>query len=256
MLRTLEDFKGFLLSAVDGEIGWIQEMYFDDRTWQVRYFVVNTGSWLPQREVLIAPRSIYKIDHETEILHLDLTRDQIRHSPSIDSDMPVSRQFEQAYHDHFGWIPYWLDAGNLPGAAVPEAAAPAESIAELPAIAHCDPHLRSSIEIEEYNIQAQDGAPGHVDDFVIDDQTWRIRYAVVVTRNWFPGKRVLLSPGWIEKISYEKHEVFVSAPSSTIQSAPDFDSVEPITRAMEQELYDHYTHKAYWQALAEATTLH
>lgn len=254
MLRTLEDFKGFLLSAMDGEVGWIQEIYFDDRTWQVRYFVVNTGSWMAQREVLIAPRCIRKVDHDAEILHLDLTRDQIRHAPPIDSDIPVSRQYEQSYHDHFGWIPYWLDAGNLPGAAVPETVS--TDLGNVANIEHCDPHLRSSLEIADYNIQAQDGEPGHIEDFVIDDETWRIRYAVAVTRNWFPGKRVLLSPGWIEQISYEKHEVFVSAPSSTIQSAPDFDPAEPITRAMEQALYDHYTHKAYWEALAEATTHH
>jgi sporulation protein YlmC with PRC-barrel domain len=253
MLRNFADFKGFMLAATDGEIGAAEELYFDDKTWQVRYLVVRAGSWFSGREVLIAPRVVGEIDEQSGLIRVDLTKEQVRNSPLVESEKPVSRQYEQLYHDHYGWIPYWLDAGNMPGVMItPTILPPIEPPVPKKPEERRDLHLRSGAEVSEYVIHSQDGEVGHVEDFVIDDETWRIRYLVVVTRNWFPGKRVLLSPDWIEEISVDEREIFVSIARSTIQTAPDYDSTVPISRAFEQELHAHYGHKAYWNAVAEA----
>jgi sporulation protein YlmC with PRC-barrel domain len=253
MLRNFADFKDFSLAATDGEIGGLREIYFDDKSWQVRYLVVRAGSWISGREVLIAPRAVQEIDEQSGVIRVDLTKEQVRNSPPIDTERPVSRPYEEIYHDHYGWLPYWLDAGNMPGVMItPTILPPMEPVEPMMETdEHRDPHLRSGEEVSEYEIHAQDGEIGRVDDFVIDDVTWRIRYLVVVTRNWFPGKRVLLSPEWIEEISADEWEVFVNVPRSTIKAAPDYDSTAPISRAFEQKLHDHYGHKAYWDALAE-----
>jgi len=253
MLRNFADFKGFTLAATDGEIGIVRDIYFDDKTWMVRYLVVRAGSWISGREVLIAPQALREIDEQSGVIRLDLTKEQVRNSPPIDSDKPVSRQFEQTYHDHFGWIPYWLDAGNMPGVMItPTILPPIEPpVPKEMAAEHRDPHLRGGDELSQYEIHSQDGEIGHADDFVIDDEKWRIRYLVIVTRNWFPGKRVLLAPDWIEEISAEDREIFVTVARSTIKTAPDYDSTVPISRAFEQKLHDHYGHKAYWDAVAE-----
>jgi sporulation protein YlmC with PRC-barrel domain len=255
MLRNFADFKGFALAASDGEIGTVREIYFDDKTWRVRYLVVRAGAWISGRDVLIAPQALLEIDEQGGVIRVDLTKEQVRNSPLIDSEKPVSRQYEQDYYDYYGWVPYWLDAGNIPGVMItptilPPVALPVP-VPEAKAGKHWDPHLRSGEEVSEYAIRAQDGEIGHVEDFVIDTEVWRIRYLVVVTRNWFPGKRVLLSPDWIEEISVENHEILVSAARSTIETAPDYDSTVPISRSFEQKLHDHYGHRAYWDAVAE-----
>jgi sporulation protein YlmC with PRC-barrel domain len=253
MLRNFADFKNYSLAATDGEIGAVREIYFDDKSWQIRYLVVRAGSWISGREVLIAPRTVQEFDEQDGAIRVDITKEQIRNSPPIDSEKPVSRQYEESYHDHYGWIPYWLDAGNMPGVMITPTILPPLEPAEPKAKTeeHRDRRLRSGDEVSAYEIHAQDGEIGHVEDFVIDDETWRIRYLVVVTRNWFPGKRVLLSPEWIEEISADEREIFVNVPRSTIKAAPDYDATVPISRAFEQKLHDHYGHKAYWDALAE-----
>ena len=254
MLRNFADFKGFTLAATDGEIGAVREIYFDDKTWRVRYLVVRAGAWISGRDVLIAPQAFLEIDEQGGVIRVDLTKEQVRNSPPIDSEKPVSRQYEQDYHDYYGWIPYWLDAGNIPGVMITPTillpAAPPAPTAKTEV--SWDPHLRSGEEVSEYAIHAQDGEIGHVEDFVIDVEVWRIRYLVVVTRNWFPGKRVLLSPDWIEEISVENREILVSIARSTIETAPDYDSTVPISRAFEQKLHDHYGHRSYWDAVAES----
>jgi sporulation protein YlmC with PRC-barrel domain len=253
MLRNFADFAGFPLAATDGEIGVARQIYFDDKTWQIRYLVVNAGSWLSGREVLIAPQALSEVDEQSGVIRVDLTKEQVRNSPPIDSEKPVSRQYEQSYHDHYGWIPYWLDAGNMPGVTItPTIVPPLEPpTPKADSEAPEDPHLRAGNEVSEYEIHAQDGEIGHVEDFVVDDEKWRIRYLVVVTRNWFPGKRVLLSPDWVEEISADEREIFVTVARSTIKAAPDYDSNVPISRAFEQALHNHYGHKAYWDAVAE-----
>jgi hypothetical protein len=109
-----------------------------------------------------------------------------------------------------------------------------------------DSHLRSTKAVAGYYIDATDGEIGHVEDFIIDHDSWIIRYIEMDTRNWWPGKKVLISPRWIERVSWADSKVYVNLSQETIKSGPEyFDSV-PITREYESQLYDHYKQAAYW----------
>ena len=109
-----------------------------------------------------------------------------------------------------------------------------------------DSHLRSTIEVNSYNIQASDGEIGHVEDFIIDDETWAIRYLVIDTHNWWPGKKVLVSPQWIERVSWSDSKVFVNLSRESIKNSPEYTEESLITRDYETILYQHYKRQGYW----------
>jgi hypothetical protein len=246
MLRNANHLKNFRLGAIDGEIGAVKEFYIDDVNWKVRYLVADTGHWLPRRKVLIPPHALKDVDEERKSLHVDLSREQIEKSPSIDAERPVSRQFEEEYLRYFGWPFYWMDPalwGTAPTSIPPSV--PVENIRPQPA-AQGDPNLRNTNELVGYHIQAIDGEIGHVEDFLIDDEDWSIRYLVVDTRNWLPGKRVLVSPLWIERVSWEDAKVFVDLQRDAIKEAPEYDAQNHIGRDYEERLFKAYDRMTYW----------
>lgn len=219
MLREATILKNYHLGALDGEIGRVKEFYFDDHTWTIRYLVADTGKWLPHRKVLISPHALGGVDDEENLVHVQLTRDQVEKSPSIDSDKPVSRQFEEEYLRYFGWPFYWTDP--LVWGAPTNVSA---SLEEGVSAAHRDTHLRSMSEVVGYHIQAFDGEVGHVEDFLIDDSEWTIRELIVDTRNWLPGKRVSITPDWVSKVTWEESKVYVNLDSASLKELPEFHS--------------------------------
>ena len=247
MLRSFSDIKNFALAATDGEIGKVKELYFDDLSWTIRYVVVDTGGWLTGRKVLIAPRSFGTIHEENKLIAVHLTKEQIENSPPIEADKSVSRRFEEQWYAHYGYPGYWLGPeavafGGLPPAGPTATATDAAREARVEESG--DPHLRSTSEVDGYSIHATDGDIGHVDDFIIDDEAWSIRY-VVVSRGWL-GKKVILSPQWIERVSWEEGKVFVSLTREAIKNAPEWDDVQPITRDFEERLHAHHGRDVYW----------
>jgi uncharacterized protein YrrD len=252
MLRNLADLHGFHLAATDGEIGKVRDVYFDDHTWTVRYFIVGAGSWLTGRDVLISPRSVGQIDSDARTIAVELTQEQVRNSPAIETAEPISRGYEMQFHQYYGWDPYWMNAAGVPGlwAPFPPAAIPSpavEAAASEPVDeSKRDPHLRSVEEVSGYGIHAQDGEIGHVTDFIADDEAWRIRYMAVKTGMLMFGRTVLLSPEWIERISFDRKEVFVSLPQARIKEAPEYNPGAPISREFEQQLHHHYDRPVYW----------
>ena len=109
-----------------------------------------------------------------------------------------------------------------------------------------DPYLRSTNDVTGHHIQAADGEIGHVEDFIIDDETWAIRYLIINTQNWWPGKKVLVSPRWIERVSWLESKVFVNLARETIRQAPEYTEVSLLTRDYETELHRHYNRQGYW----------
>lgn len=114
MERNVNNLIGNNLDATDGEIGTVKDFYFDDQTWTIRYLVVNTGSWLSGRKVLISPNALLKHSWESGIFPVGLSREQVRNSPDIDTEKPISRQYEQELADYYPWEPYW-GTGFYPG---------------------------------------------------------------------------------------------------------------------------------------------
>lgn len=245
MLHKAKTLKGYTLDSLDGEMGKVKDFYFDDQHWTIRYLVADTGSWLLGQQVLISPHALVAAIKENQHIAVDLTRKQIENSPSLASDKPVSRQFELDYYGYYGWTPYWDGAlawGHYP---IPVPLGKKEAASSAPEKSW-DPHLRSTGAVTGYHIQAADGEIGHVEDFVIDDETWTIRYLIVDTRNWWPGKKVLVSPRWIERVSWNESKVFINLPRETIKQLPEYSEASLITRDYEAALHRHFRLEGYW----------
>src|SRR5262245_10939272 len=206
MLRSVKELHSYVINAIDGDIGRAQAFLFDDQTWDIRYLVCDIGVWLPGRRVLLSPTALGPPDYEARMIPVRLTKEQVQNSPDVDTDMPVSRQQEIALHRYYDWPVYW-GAVALAGTTPPPAAA--VEIAQAVEEQQGDPHLQSTREVIDYYIEAGDGDIGHVEDFIIDDESWAIRYLVVNTRNWWPGKKVLVAPQWISEIRWGDAQVHV-----------------------------------------------
>lgn len=197
MLRSASHLHGFTLRAIDGEIGKVDHFYFDDETWVIRYLVVGTGGWLGGWLVLISPFAVGQTDWEAKQLEVVLTKKQVAGSPEIDTHKPVSRQLEAHLLGYYGYPFYWrgpyLWGSMFDPAGLPiQTSAVAGTSASTAETESADSHLRSTKEVNGYHIDATDGEIGHVKDFIIDDHTWAIQYLEVNTRNWWPGKKVLM----------------------------------------------------------------
>ncbi|MDE1164420.1 MAG: PRC-barrel domain-containing protein [Pseudomonas sp.] len=235
MLRSMHDLAHYTLGATDGDIGEVKDFYFDDATWVIRYLVVETGTWLASRKVLIAPASIQHCDWQTQRLTLNITREQVKASPDIDTDKPVSRQHEMDYLGYYGYPFYW-GTGGLWDAARPEPALEPKD----------DVRLRSGKEVTGYHIQAKDGEIGHVHGLLVNEESWAVQYLVVNTSNWWVGHKVLIAPEWIDDISWQEQKVFLDLDRDSVKNSPAYDDTLPLSREHETVLYTHYRRTVYW----------
>jgi len=85
-----------------------------------------------------------------------------------------------------------------------------------------------------------------VEDFIIDDDTWTIRYLVVNTRNWWPGKKVLISTRWVDGVSWSESKVMVGLSRESISQSPEYTEESLLTRDYEDRLHRHYRRQGYW----------
>jgi uncharacterized protein YrrD len=250
MLRSMKEIQGYQIQAVDGEIGKVDEFFFDDHTWTVRYMVVDTGPWILGRKVLISPLALMVPDWTSKTMPVMLTRKQVKESPDIEFDQPVSLQQEIVLRKHYDWPTYWTQPTGMPNSMassyyLAEGLQMKERAVALEGQGG-DPHLRRTKEVTGYDIQARDGEIGHVADFIVDDEVWMIRYMVVDTRDWLSGRTVLVSPSWIERIDYEDSKVAIDLKKKTIKNSPEYDPETPVNRDYEQGLYDFYGRPKYW----------
>jgi hypothetical protein len=234
----------------------VKDFYFDDASWTVRYLVADTGTWLPGRQVLISPHAVKHIHSAPhKLVELDLTKQQLEQSPSIESQQPVSRQFEIDYFQFFNWPTYWSGPWEwsptpVPGRFEGGHFSPAEPGPAPSAQPHGDPHLRSVSEVTHYSIQALDDQFGHITDLILDDETWSIRYLVADTRNWLPGKKVLLAPQWLAWLSWSEGRVYVDLDRETVKRAPEYHPGQPLDRDYEIQLFRHFGRDPYWEGTA------
>jgi uncharacterized protein YrrD len=251
MLRNVKDLRGFAIHATDGAIGEVDDFYFDDEDWTIRYLIVDTGGWLPGRKVLISPYSIGVPDWDGRKLPVSLTKSQVEGSPDIDTQKPVSRQHEAHYSTYYGYPYYWgseglWGLGTYPGvlpappAPAPPAPAPAGQPAAPPPDPDADAHLRSCRELDGYHIHAVDGDIGHFEDVLVDDRSWEIRYLIVDTSNWWGGHVVLISPQWVTDVSWADSKISVGVTRQAVQDAPPYEKGAVLDRAAEEAIYRHY----------------
>lgn len=261
MLRKMTAMHGWTISGRDDDIGKVHDFYFDDDSWRVRYLIADTGPWIFGRKILLAPEAITEFQWEPGRLVSDLTQRQVKESPDVNVELPVSRQHEISLHNHYAWTYYWMSPmGGMPGAAtttptasfsgamapdVPVASPVKEEVEEAVEQAQ-NPHLRSVREVSGYQIEATDGAIGQIADFFVDEEDWRIRYVLVDTGNWLSDRQVLISPDWLTDIQWPERTAQVHVTREMVEQSPEYDPVAPVQRTDEARIYRHYGIPAYW----------
>ncbi|MGP1680615.1 MAG: PRC-barrel domain-containing protein [Burkholderiales bacterium] len=265
MLRNMNDLEGYAIRATDGIVGQVKDFYFDDKAWVVRYLVVDTGTWLLSRKVLISPIAIGHPNWAEKILPVSITKEQVKNSPDIDTDKPVSRQHEMQYLGYYGYPYYWGGAGLWGGGMYPNIMMPGDvgfvstphelqseaqkAYVNAEAARHQDddPHLRSCKAVAGYHIHATDGDIGHVQGLLVEEDTWAIRYMIVDTSNWWLGHQVLIAPQWIQDVSWPDAKVSVNLTRQAVKDAPVYDPAVQLERSQESSIYKHYGRPGYWE---------
>jgi hypothetical protein len=250
MLRSLREIIGYSIVTEDGEIGTVHDLLFDDALWCIRYLVVDTGTWLRGRLVLISNRALCQPQWQERTFPVALTRQQVADSPPLSDDRPVSRQHEIEIHRHYGWPTFWAAPVDPSGVAADALAAPTrvEVEATVPPEVDDDPHLRGINEVRKYRIEAADARAGHVEDFIADDDSWLIRYIVVDTRSWLPGKSVLVSPRWFRSFDWHGQVAHIELDTTTLKGMPEYHAGMPVNREVEEHLYDFLGRPRYWES--------
>jgi stress response protein YsnF len=251
MLKSINEIIGYTFFAKEDDVGKCKDLLFDDQLWTVRHMVADTGGWLVDKKVLVSPVMIQKTDWQTQRIFLDITKEKLEKCPSLLEDEPVSREHERKMAQVLNYPYYWADDGLWGHAAypavmthIPEESAlkvDEEILEERQEQDREENHLRSYQEIKGYDIEASDGNIGHVEDFILEDKTWALRYVVVDTRNWLPGgKKVLFSLNWVKKVSWEKSTFFLDISKTQVENSPEFDPEKPVNIEYETRLYDYY----------------
>ncbi|HEY0844375.1 MAG TPA: PRC-barrel domain-containing protein [Noviherbaspirillum sp.] len=231
MLHSIKALMEFTVEAGSDAVGRVHDIYFDDSQWRLRYFVIDAGD----REVLLSPLSVGHAAWDTGVLRFDLSVEQIRNSPDMDTVRPVSRQYEETFNVYYGYPYYWASPQEsspiYPGIVERQPLNETEKRAIKERLEderrHTDPHLRSSDEVIGYRIQASDDRVGHVEDFLIDESDWSIRLMVVDTRNWLPGKHVLIAPYAIERVEWDARAVYLDITRQELETSPAYDPDNP-----------------------------
>jgi uncharacterized protein YrrD len=197
MLQSIQHLYGHQLETSDGDNGHVNDFYFDDRNWSIRYLIVDTGRWLPGRLVLISPHAFGRLHQAGKLPRVKLTRKQIENSPSIDLHKPVSRQYEEEYYRYFGW-PFYSRGDEVPG----------------------DANLRSAQAVNGYRIEASDETISHVCDLMMDDKSWAIRQLIIKTGHWLSGREVQIPTSKVDRISWDQSAVFISLTKKAVEKRP------------------------------------
>lgn len=244
------EIDGFGLHAKDGEIGHVTDLYFDDEQWTVRYLVVGTGPWFFGRRVLISPNSVTALDWDARTVTVSLSAKDVRESPDIDTDKPISRQQESEYHLYYNFPPYWGGVALWGRYAQPGGELSDQDIAEHERTkseqqGH-ENHLRSAREVSGYRVMATDGEVGHVDDFLMDPQNWAIRYLAINTGSWLKKHEVAITRKLVDQVVWSQAQMNVNASKGLIETAPDYDPAVGIDRTVESAIFSHFTTHPYW----------
>jgi sporulation protein YlmC with PRC-barrel domain len=224
MQHCLRSMIGYGIQAIDGDLGKVDDFYFDDETWTIRYMVVETGNWLLERKVLVSLFALNKPHWETKTFLVNLTTVQVRNSPDIDTKRPVFRQHEIQLHDFYQWPQYWPGVYGGTFGITPQPLIERPLMHEQSVPSHHDnPHLRSMRQVVDYHIHATDGEIGHVEDFIVDDKNWALHYLVVDIGKWLPGRKVLISPKKIRNVNWADTSVYLNLSRESVKNSHEFE---------------------------------
>ena len=250
MRIAVSALKGYAILASDGRIGSVSDVLFDDESWRLRWLVVDTGTWLSDRQILVHPSAVGQVDHDRQELPVRMSKAQIERSPSIARDRPVSLQMQGQLYDYYGWDPVWGGSGYFAGGLGMMGSSGYSGMGAPPmpnghAPEDGDPHLRSTKAVTGSYLQATDGEIGHVENMLIDDASWDILYLVVDTKNWWFGKHVLISPYAVKGISWSDHTMQLDVTRDLVKANPAWDPLAMMDQVYEKRLHNHYGWQGY-----------
>mgnify|MGYP001602413643 CR=1 FL=1 len=240
MHYSTSSLRNFHLTAADGVIGHVKDIYFDSHAWTVRYLVVNTGAWLLGKEVLIPAPALGLVDVAGKSIRANLSLQKIKDAPDSDSALPVSRQDDDAHHDYYGyppgvgpWVALHASAGAAPGGESSErvGSGPAD---HPPLAGRGDFYLRSAHDVIGHTVRGSDDDIGRVGDFLVDDSDWSLRFFIVETAIWF-GKQVVVPTAAIREVSWDERTVYLTLSRDRVKHAPEYDASQP-SAGLEQRL--------------------
>lgn len=248
MMLAISGLKGFTILASDGQMGKVVDFLFDDSKGALRWLVVECGSWLRGRRVLVHPSAVSITNLDNQTFEVKMNKSQVEGSPLWISDEPVSSQMESRICDYYGWDPLWnvsIMEVNQGAMALPLVPPPYFGLAGVAADGETrsnagDPHLRSIDEIVGYNIQANDGLIGHVENFMLDEADWTLPYLVVDTRNWGFGGHVLISRAAVTSIDWSDRCICLNVSREQVKASPAWDPLIAFDEIYRKRLHDHY----------------
>lgn len=216
MIRSYKKMQGTHIRALDGNMGRLKDVYFDDTMWSVQYFVAEFITWFSGKDVLVPPSAVSPFDGAS--LKVELTKAELRACPNADSALPFAlrRQYRERSLFNLGGGNQDLASGG------PLAIQPVMESAET--ISGADPHLRSCMNVSHYKLIAADGDLGSIQDVLIDDSLWLIRFLVVRISGDDAGEEKLYEPQLIEDVEWPLAIVKIRITRNQALSRPRFDS--------------------------------
>lgn len=231
MLRSIRELLGYGVEATDGRIGVVKDLLFNQYGWCVCHVMIDLTDLIPGKRVVLPPESFGQPGTRDTSFPVNLSCEELKNGPTLEIDEVEYRKHADELCLHHGWEPCW----RCPSMKSEQGKEPEE-----------DMQMRSCREIMSYGVEATDGSIGHVEDLILDDSEWIIRYFVVHTRTWLPGRKVLVAPSWIAQIVWDELKVYVSHTRQEVKESPVFDPSEPVNRKYEEVLYDYYGRPKYW----------
>jgi len=224
MSTKLETLRGYQLHATDGTIGRVRDLLVEEGSWTGRWLVVDTGKWLLGRKVVLSPVAFEEPDHENKEIRVSLTKEEIESAPSLDSEAPVSREFEKTYFDHYQWPYYWMGGGLWGGMSQPYSLNPTSTngkadLEEPDSLEQRDTILRSGHELTKYRLKSNEEVMGYVEDLLIDTDDWSVHYFQCDTRKWWHGKTLQISPEKVKNADWPDHSLHMNVTQQELDGA-------------------------------------
>ncbi|SFJ81749.1 PRC-barrel domain-containing protein [Halobacillus dabanensis] len=245
MIHNEKYIEGYTIHATDDELGKVDAFLFDDENWAIRYLVADTRKWLPGRKVLLSPISIQNINHQADHISFSLTKEQVKNSPDIDADQPVSRAQEVRMNQYFGWGNYWGAPGVWGPGFYPYELAQQEFNEMTEEEAEVS-QVRKTSEVIGYRVFTYNGEAGEIDSFLIDDKTWKIRYVVIRSKIEGEEKFLLVSTDWITDVRWADESLHISVEKESLVKAPAYHPDLTIDRDYEESVFKAFNKPPYW----------
>ncbi len=240
--------KSFDVVGKDEDFGSVDDALIDEKDLTIRYFTVKTGNWFSGEKMYISPASIESINVNDEVITTDITKEEAENAPRLEGRELIDRTYETNFHTHYGLNPYWTGPGVWGTSFTARELAAQQPVAmpEPEEDSKGEPEIYKAKDIIRYEFAAQDDSFGQVEDLLIEEDSYKVRYFVIDTRKFFGGKKVLISADWVENIDWIKAQIQTNVTKEQVENSPEYLPEIPLSREMEVDLYSYYNRAPYW----------